>query len=209
VSRALLPPSPGRYFRRLDPSVGGSGPHDFAVRDRRIRLAHRSRPSHPAPTFVTTRTPLLSRRDGGGCIADLGLRRSGIFFSAGLDNDPKSMPWPSSRIRVLAQAASQGVFTLPWRGRVDRERPRRREASSGGRSGWADLVVRRAPHPVTHIASLFCVPTLPLQGRVKSKRSPDEPTGRADARPMTGSAKQSRILSDAPKPRSRRRSRSS
>jgi hypothetical protein len=50
---------------RLDPSVGRSGPRTFAVRFRRVRQLRRQRPSHPAPTFVTTRTPLLRVRDGG------------------------------------------------------------------------------------------------------------------------------------------------
>jgi hypothetical protein len=42
-----------KHRRQLDISVGISGPHDFAVRDRRIRPKRRSRPSHPASTFVT------------------------------------------------------------------------------------------------------------------------------------------------------------
>ena len=47
--RALLPPS----FRRANPanlntSVGVSGPHDFAVRIRRIRLVRHQRPPQPA-----------------------------------------------------------------------------------------------------------------------------------------------------------------
>jgi hypothetical protein len=36
-------------LRRLDASVGASGPHDFAVRVRVARLATPTRPSHPAP----------------------------------------------------------------------------------------------------------------------------------------------------------------
>ena len=36
--RALLPPSPAKVaFRKLDASVGASGPHDFAVRVSTIR----------------------------------------------------------------------------------------------------------------------------------------------------------------------------
>ena len=36
--RALLPPSPAKVgFRKLDASVGASGPHDFAVRFSIIR----------------------------------------------------------------------------------------------------------------------------------------------------------------------------
>jgi hypothetical protein len=38
-----------------------SGPHDFAVRDRRIRLVRLSRPPHPCPTFVT-----IAKRPSGG-----------------------------------------------------------------------------------------------------------------------------------------------
>src|SRR5579871_5506077 len=33
---------------RLDPSVGGSGPHDLAVRIARARLSRQMRPPHPA-----------------------------------------------------------------------------------------------------------------------------------------------------------------
>jgi hypothetical protein len=37
--RACLPPSPADFaFRKLDASVGASGPHDFAVHDQRSRL---------------------------------------------------------------------------------------------------------------------------------------------------------------------------
>jgi hypothetical protein len=36
-------------FRRLDTSVGVSGPHVFAVRVQRSRQKHRPRPPHPAP----------------------------------------------------------------------------------------------------------------------------------------------------------------
>ena len=46
---------------KLDPSVGRSGPHAFAVRAGIARPAKPPRPSHPAPTFVTTRTPLWIR----------------------------------------------------------------------------------------------------------------------------------------------------
>jgi hypothetical protein len=55
---------------KLDISVGISGPHDFAVRGRRIRLARRPRPSHPAPTFVTiAKRPFRE----GGMAADMSL----------------------------------------------------------------------------------------------------------------------------------------
>jgi hypothetical protein len=49
----------------VDPSVGGSGPHDFAVRVRHARLACHPRPSHPRPTYRDDRPkrPSSSRRD--------------------------------------------------------------------------------------------------------------------------------------------------
>src|SRR5271154_560358 len=63
--RAVLPQSPPRNCvpRKLSASVGAPEPHDFAVRFKRrsSRVAKTSTASHPA--FVTTRTPLLSRRD--------------------------------------------------------------------------------------------------------------------------------------------------
>jgi hypothetical protein len=40
---------------RLDPSVGGSGPHGLTVRALAARLAADARPSQPAPRIVTTR----------------------------------------------------------------------------------------------------------------------------------------------------------
>ena len=49
----------------LDPSVGGSGPHAFAVRTGPHRLAMPPRPSHPAPTFRDDRPKRPSC--GAGC----------------------------------------------------------------------------------------------------------------------------------------------
>jgi hypothetical protein len=37
------------YFRRLDASVGASGPHDFAVRINAVRQKRCLRPPHPDP----------------------------------------------------------------------------------------------------------------------------------------------------------------
>jgi hypothetical protein len=44
---------PAKRLAELDPSVGGSGPHAFAVRARHARPACHPRPSHPAPRMVT------------------------------------------------------------------------------------------------------------------------------------------------------------
>jgi hypothetical protein len=69
--RAFLPPSSARSSRRLDTSVGVSGPHDFAVRDHIIRprkdcALTSSRPSHPASNVRDDReAPLLSERETG------------------------------------------------------------------------------------------------------------------------------------------------
>jgi hypothetical protein len=49
-------------FTQLDPSVGGSGPHDFTVRSSSTRQPSRSVHRIPRPTFVTTRTPLFKKR---------------------------------------------------------------------------------------------------------------------------------------------------
>ena len=49
---------------RVDPSIGGSGPHDLAVRAGRARLAQPSRPPHPAPNVRDDReAPLYRARD--------------------------------------------------------------------------------------------------------------------------------------------------
>jgi hypothetical protein len=37
-----------KHCRQLDASVEASGPHDFAVRSRAVRLPAQKRPSHPA-----------------------------------------------------------------------------------------------------------------------------------------------------------------
>ena len=51
---------PGQRPCKLDPSVGGSGPHDFAVRFDRARQSQFQRPSPPVSMSVTTRPPLLA-----------------------------------------------------------------------------------------------------------------------------------------------------
>ena len=64
-------PRPRNYFRRLDASVGASGPHDFtvrlsAVRQKRIRV-------HRIPPRIRDdrETPLGVGRDSGGYEGDL------------------------------------------------------------------------------------------------------------------------------------------
>jgi len=51
---------PAKRPARLDPSVGGSGPHDFAVRPGRVRQLRQSVHRIPHPTFVTiAKRPLV------------------------------------------------------------------------------------------------------------------------------------------------------
>jgi hypothetical protein len=69
-------------FRKLDASVGASGPHDFAVRQNAARLASPKRPPHPALYVRDDReTPLERRRD-----------RIAISLNS---------TWPSSEIRKI------------------------------------------------------------------------------------------------------------
>ena len=75
-----------KHHRRLDASVGASGPHDFGVRSNIARLIDIAAAIASRPTFVTTRTPLLSRRDVGLNNSDLGRTRSEIFFRTRLDD---------------------------------------------------------------------------------------------------------------------------
>ena len=87
VRRAVWPPSPRVRHARLDPSIGGSGPHDFAVRRGRARLARRCVHRIPLPTSVTIAIrPSEWRRNGSDPTPDLGFRKSEIFSFRGLDS---------------------------------------------------------------------------------------------------------------------------
>jgi hypothetical protein len=55
----------GGLIRRLDTSIGVSGPHGFAVRETRRSSRAHPRPPHPAPTFVTIASAPLAEQDGG------------------------------------------------------------------------------------------------------------------------------------------------
>src|SRR6202171_1866193 len=113
MSFCLSPVGPTQ-LRKLDTSVGASGPHDFAVRSNisRQRTGDRSqahhppcdpiarktlpRPSHPAPNVRDDReTPLLVGRDGRSCRCDLGGMKTEIFFEKSeirLDSPVKKPP---------------------------------------------------------------------------------------------------------------------
>ena len=71
VSRALLPPSPTEN-RKLDISVGMSGPHDFAVRISTVRLAAPRVHRIPRSTSVTMRNAPPIEAGCAGITTDLG-----------------------------------------------------------------------------------------------------------------------------------------
>jgi hypothetical protein len=66
VRRALWPPSPACFVtRKLDSSVGESGPHDFAVRVARFVVRAFASIASRTPRLVTIgRNAPLARRDG-------------------------------------------------------------------------------------------------------------------------------------------------
>jgi hypothetical protein len=73
---AFLPPSSLRslLLKNLTPASGRQDHTTSPSASSAARLASPKRPPHPAPTFVTTRTPLLSERDAREDAGDLGVR---------------------------------------------------------------------------------------------------------------------------------------
>jgi hypothetical protein len=69
----LIATVPRGAWPGVDPSVGGSGQRDFAVRVRHVRLTCRPRPSHPRPTYRDDRPKRTScqRRDARVDCCDL------------------------------------------------------------------------------------------------------------------------------------------
>jgi hypothetical protein len=70
--RALLPPSLAKLVRKLDASVGASGPHDFAVRVRTFR---------PPRAFASTASRAHVRDDRETPLCGMG--RHGCRFDLG------------------------------------------------------------------------------------------------------------------------------
>jgi len=85
----------------LSASVGAPGPHAFAVRFRRRPSCVAKASTASRPTFVTTRTPLLPRRDGGKHTQFLIFRKRNIC-AARTDN-PNRLE-SAHEIRILAHA---------------------------------------------------------------------------------------------------------
>jgi hypothetical protein len=78
--------------RRLDTSVGVSGPHAFSVRFRAVRHRHYQRPPHPDPRFVTLRNAPLWDGTAGNIEVIWVFRKTEYFckrgLTAGLENGP-------------------------------------------------------------------------------------------------------------------------
>jgi len=101
--RAILPPSLSRNCvpRKLSASVGAPGPHAFAVRFKRRSSCVAKASTASRPTFVTTRTSLLSRRDGGNNTRFLVFRKRNL--SAWRTDNPNQIE-STRKIRFRAHA---------------------------------------------------------------------------------------------------------
>src|SRR6516164_2589016 len=99
-----------KHRRRLDTCLGVSRPHDFAVRVDIARPATSTRPSHPAPRFVTIgrNVPLSRDRMARTSIYDLPDEQSGIFFARGLD-DPNQIESPEEN-----SLCAHVIAAAPW-----------------------------------------------------------------------------------------------
>jgi hypothetical protein len=98
-------------FRKLDTSVGASGPHDFVVRVQHFRPARicarltPPRPPHPAPNVRDDRdTPLLWDGMAGVVDFESGQARSGIFLRLGMDSILLICPSGKSPVAIAKQS---------------------------------------------------------------------------------------------------------
>jgi hypothetical protein len=84
--QAFLTPSLCRTSAKLDANLEASGPHVFAVR-KQARSSARRLASTASRTYVRDdrETPLLCGRDGEVYKPDLGILKTRIFLSEGLD----------------------------------------------------------------------------------------------------------------------------
>jgi hypothetical protein len=103
-------------IRKLDTSVGVSGPHDFSVRLSALRPKAHPRPPHPAPRFVTLRNAPLWDGTGRTCRDDLPDGQSGIFLQRGLDR--KFSDLPVGQISRPSAAVRRARRNPPTRRRV-------------------------------------------------------------------------------------------
>ena len=102
--------------RKLDASVGASGPHGFAVRSQHLASADATASTASRPTVVTTRDrPSL----GMGCFGyrgDLHFGKTEIFFARGLDRPNQLEMAQQIGIYRAVRFRGIGLFeTLPAR----------------------------------------------------------------------------------------------
>ena len=91
--RALLPPSPAKVvFRKLDASVGASGPHDFTVRLSAARQAAPSASTASPAALMTLRNAPLWHETARVSATDLPDGASEIFLWKGLDSQMTDLP---------------------------------------------------------------------------------------------------------------------
>jgi hypothetical protein len=127
---------------RLDISVEISGPHDFAVRDQRVRLQRKPRPSHPAPNVRDDRdTPLFSGAEWREVVKVICPSAQGEVFEEEDDQEratpvcpdvtrhsvkPRSPHIPSETYCPSDQPSpDHGQRPLVWRRAILRSQPRR------------------------------------------------------------------------------------
>jgi hypothetical protein len=85
-------------LHQLDAGVEASGPHDFAVREKRRSSARRSaRPTLPASTASRPASVTIAKRpsvgrDGEGYSFDLGHEKTEKFLQKGLDTELPECP---------------------------------------------------------------------------------------------------------------------
>ena len=98
-----------RIARKLDPSVGGSGPHAFAVRVSALRQVAPTRPSHPGPRVVTI--AIRPSSGGTGCrdhTTDFISDKANYFLNSGLTSISENQPSGKSVGRGPASALHSG-----------------------------------------------------------------------------------------------------
>jgi hypothetical protein len=101
------------FLRKLDTSVGVSGPHDFAVREP-ARTSARCRVHRiPHPTFVTI---AIRPSSGVGLICSIAVStksRSEIFFESGLDTILRDVPVGQITLRFFTSPRLRGERRPP------------------------------------------------------------------------------------------------
>ena len=109
---AFRPQGRNRIIGRLDPSVGGSGPHGLTVRAHAARLAAQPASIASRATFVTTAKRLFGKRGMASLNHVLRHSEMGIFLRYGIDR----RFWKSAKCFARrAVAATVTLIAEYWR----------------------------------------------------------------------------------------------